>query len=189
MPRPKTDPSDILSIDTPITALGLFPRISKALNQAGIETVRDLMETSDDEILNIRGIGPISLTEVKQKLLELDNHHALDPMTIVTVTILKKALEENADRIRIIPFSNRSVIQNSRNRGTWEDSMTLQPKPAQALIEKLKQFVGADPNERNVVQEGTCTLKYNGRIFSLNAQFNPARSGGVIELVFEKPSE
>lgn len=54
-----------------IDELGLSTRVSKVLKEAGITTVdqvRELLERSEEEILAIKGLGPKSLAELKEKL-------------------------------------------------------------------------------------------------------------------------
>jgi DNA-directed RNA polymerase subunit alpha len=62
-------PTDLLS--TPLSELSLSVRSGNCLQAESIETIGDLLEKSEDELLQLRNFGRTSLTEVKEKLAEL----------------------------------------------------------------------------------------------------------------------
>jgi DNA-directed RNA polymerase alpha subunit len=54
-----------------LEVLNLGTRICNSLDQAGIATVQDIQERlaeGDEEMLDVKGIGPKSLAELKEKL-------------------------------------------------------------------------------------------------------------------------
>ncbi len=55
-------------LNEPIDRLELGGRINNMLRNAGIETVRDLVGTDEDELTKIQGFGKKALTEVREKL-------------------------------------------------------------------------------------------------------------------------
>jgi DNA-directed RNA polymerase subunit alpha len=61
--------SDILS--TPIGDLALSVRAGNCLEAENIDTIGDLVQKSEEELLQLRNFGRTSLTEVKEKLSEL----------------------------------------------------------------------------------------------------------------------
>jgi len=60
---------DVMS--TPVSDLNLSVRSGNCLQAENIETVGDLLEKSEDDLLQLRNFGRTSLTEVKEKLAEL----------------------------------------------------------------------------------------------------------------------
>jgi large subunit ribosomal protein L31 len=57
--------------EAPIKVLGLSPRVYDCLDQAGIATVEKALEKlaeGDEGMLKIKGFGPKSLVELKEKL-------------------------------------------------------------------------------------------------------------------------
>ena len=61
-----------LPIDVSVHDLGLRPGLTESLLAAGYETVGDLKSSSDDELLEIDGVGPKSLREVHDVLSRLE---------------------------------------------------------------------------------------------------------------------
>ncbi len=59
-------------LEMPIEELDLSVRSYNCLKRAGINTVQELIQRSEDEMLKVRNLGKKSLTEVKQKLTELN---------------------------------------------------------------------------------------------------------------------
>lgn len=59
-------------LEMPIEELDLSVRSYNCLKRAGINTVQELIQRSEDEMLKVRNLGKKSLTEVKQKLQELN---------------------------------------------------------------------------------------------------------------------
>ena len=55
-------------LDESIDRLELGGRINNMLRNAGIETVRDLVGTDEDDLEKIQGFGKKALTEVREKL-------------------------------------------------------------------------------------------------------------------------
>ena len=52
----------------PIEDLGLGIRITDALNQEGITTIDDLLGWTEFDLLDIRMIGPVSVTDIMSRL-------------------------------------------------------------------------------------------------------------------------
>ena len=61
-------------LETTIEDLDLSVRSFNCLKRAGINTVADLVEKSEDEMMKVRNLGRKSLDEVKKKLDELGVH-------------------------------------------------------------------------------------------------------------------
>ncbi|QOR34604.1 DNA-directed RNA polymerase subunit alpha [Clostridium sp. 'deep sea'] len=59
-------------LEMPIEELDLSVRSYNCLKRAGINTVQELIQRSEDEMLKVRNLGKKSLTEVKHKLVELN---------------------------------------------------------------------------------------------------------------------
>lgn len=68
-PEEKSELQRIL--DTPIEELELSARSFNCLKRAGIQTVGDLVEKTEEELSKVRNMGKKSLEEVKAKLAEL----------------------------------------------------------------------------------------------------------------------
>ena len=58
------------SENTPIEDLDLSCRSYNCLKRAGISTVAELTQKTEDEMMKVRNLGKKSLKEVKEKLLE-----------------------------------------------------------------------------------------------------------------------
>jgi DNA-directed RNA polymerase subunit alpha len=54
--------------------LKLSVRATNCLESENIATVRDLVQRSEDELLEVRNFGDTTLTEVKEKLSEMGLH-------------------------------------------------------------------------------------------------------------------
>ncbi len=59
-------------LDTTIEELELSVRSSNCLKRAGINTVNELIERTEDDLMKVRNLGKKSLQEIKEKLDELD---------------------------------------------------------------------------------------------------------------------
>jgi len=57
-------------LSMPITALELSARASHCLEGEGIKTVRDLLQKSEDALLELRNFGKVTLQEVSEKLAQ-----------------------------------------------------------------------------------------------------------------------
>lgn len=66
---------------TPIAELDLSIRSYNCLKRAGINTVEELQELSDDELMNIRNLGRKCVIEVKQKIAEFQGLEIDVPLT------------------------------------------------------------------------------------------------------------
>jgi DNA-directed RNA polymerase alpha subunit len=64
----KINPTPDLLNDTPIADLDLPTRIKNALERNGLETVRDIRETSDRNFLSFQDMGPRSLKFLRSAL-------------------------------------------------------------------------------------------------------------------------
>ncbi len=62
----------IRKLNMPISELDLSVRASNCLESARIETVGDLVQQSEPELLKLRSFGRTSLREVKRKLLDIE---------------------------------------------------------------------------------------------------------------------
>ncbi len=60
------------TLSTPIAALDLNSRAENCLESDGIETVGDVLEKSEEELLNIRNFGEVSLDDLREKLESRD---------------------------------------------------------------------------------------------------------------------
>ena len=58
-------------LNTPIQELELSVRASNCLESVKIETVRELVEMNEAELLKIRSFGKTSLREIKRKLADI----------------------------------------------------------------------------------------------------------------------
>ncbi|MCL1972989.1 MAG: DNA-directed RNA polymerase subunit alpha [Endomicrobia bacterium] len=61
--------SDLL--DQPLSIMDLSTRSSNSLKNAGIETLRELVEVKEEDMMNFDNFGKRSLEEIKEKLAEL----------------------------------------------------------------------------------------------------------------------
>ncbi len=59
-------------LDTTIEELDLSVRPSNCLKRSGINTVEDLVNTTEDDLMKVRNLGKKSLEEIKTKLRELE---------------------------------------------------------------------------------------------------------------------
>ena len=59
-------------LDKQIEDLDLSVRSYNCLKRAGIHSVRQLVECSENDLLNIRNFGAKSIEEVKDKLISMD---------------------------------------------------------------------------------------------------------------------
>lgn len=55
--------------DTPIEALDLSPRAYNSLKRAGVGKVGEVLEMSEDDLLNVRNFGRKSLDELRERLI------------------------------------------------------------------------------------------------------------------------
>ena len=60
--------------NTKIAELRLSVRAGNCLESEGITTVRDLVQLTEDQLLEVRNFGDTTLTEVREKLGELGMH-------------------------------------------------------------------------------------------------------------------
>ena len=65
------EPVDNVELDKRIDDLDLSVRSFNCLKRAGINTVEDLINKSEDDMMKVRNLGRKSLEEVKKKLEEL----------------------------------------------------------------------------------------------------------------------
>ena len=64
--------NDNAELDKQIEDLDLSVRSYNCLKRAGIHSVRQLVEFSENDLLNIRNFGAKSIEEVKDKLISID---------------------------------------------------------------------------------------------------------------------
>lgn len=61
-------------LNTPVRELNLGVRANNCLEHAGIRTVRDLVQYTEDQLMEIRNFGETTLDEVREKLGEMNLH-------------------------------------------------------------------------------------------------------------------
>ncbi len=74
MTREETKSEDNKLLDMMIEELDLSVRANNCLKRAGISTVLELTQKSEDEMMKVRNLGKKSLREVKEKLAALGLH-------------------------------------------------------------------------------------------------------------------
>jgi DNA-directed RNA polymerase subunit alpha len=70
-PLPQVDQELEAKLDTPIQELELSVRASNCLEAVKIDTVRQLVQMTDADLLKIRSFGKTSLREIKRKLADI----------------------------------------------------------------------------------------------------------------------
>jgi len=65
---PMLNPAPELPDDTPIENVRFSTRIRNALNAAGMKTVGEVRETSDDNLLSLQDLGPSSISYLRESL-------------------------------------------------------------------------------------------------------------------------
>ena len=73
MPQDDPPPGNTPIADLPISVLGLSTRSQNCLHRARIETVGALAELSDDQLLQMWGMGATSVSEIRRRLNELQD--------------------------------------------------------------------------------------------------------------------
>ena len=73
MPQDDPPPGNTPIADLPISVLGLSTRSQNCLQRARIETVGALAELSDDQLLQMWGMGANSVSEIRRRLNELQD--------------------------------------------------------------------------------------------------------------------
>jgi DNA-directed RNA polymerase subunit alpha len=68
--RQDSDMSELL--DRPLAELELSVRARNCLDGANLNTIRDLVRLSEAEVMKLKNLGKTSLTEIKNRLAELD---------------------------------------------------------------------------------------------------------------------
>jgi DNA-directed RNA polymerase alpha subunit len=62
------NPAPGLPDDTPIGNVRFPTRIRNALNAAGMKTIGEVRETSDDNLLSLQDLGPSSISHLREAL-------------------------------------------------------------------------------------------------------------------------
>jgi DNA-directed RNA polymerase subunit alpha len=70
-PQPQVDQELEAKLNTPIQELELSVRASNCLESVKVETVRQLVQMTDADLLKIRSFGKTSLREIKRKLADI----------------------------------------------------------------------------------------------------------------------
>jgi DNA-directed RNA polymerase subunit alpha len=70
-PELKVDQELEAKLNTPIQELELSVRASNCLESVKVETVRQLVQMTDADLLKIRSFGKTSLREIKRKLADI----------------------------------------------------------------------------------------------------------------------
>jgi DNA-directed RNA polymerase alpha subunit len=65
---PMLNPAPELPDDTPIENVRFPTRILNALNAAGMKTIGEVRETSDDNLLSLQDLGPKSISYLREAL-------------------------------------------------------------------------------------------------------------------------
>jgi DNA-directed RNA polymerase alpha subunit len=65
---PMLNPAPELPDDTPIGNVRLSTRICNALTGAGLKTVGEIREASDDTLLSVQDLGKVSITHLRETL-------------------------------------------------------------------------------------------------------------------------
>ena len=73
-PRSTHDAELESKLNMPLASLRLSVRASNCLETENIHSVRDLVQLTEDELLEVRNFGETTLTEVREKLTELGLH-------------------------------------------------------------------------------------------------------------------
>jgi len=68
------DPVMEAKLNMPLSELKLSVRATNCLETENINTVRDLVTKTEDQLLEVRNFGDTTLTEVREKLTELNLH-------------------------------------------------------------------------------------------------------------------
>ncbi len=71
VPEPQIDQELEAKLNTPIQELELSVRASNCLESVKVETVRQLVQMTDADLLKIRSFGKTSLREIKRKLADI----------------------------------------------------------------------------------------------------------------------
>ena len=61
-------------LNTTIAELRLSVRASNCLESEGINSVRELVQLTEDQLLELRNFGDTTLTEVRERLTEMGLH-------------------------------------------------------------------------------------------------------------------
>ena len=69
--EPGARPDNTVGAVVPIEDLDLSVRSYNCLKRAGIKTVEELTQKSEDDMIRVRNLGKKSLKEVKEKLAEM----------------------------------------------------------------------------------------------------------------------
>jgi DNA-directed RNA polymerase subunit alpha len=72
--RKPGDAALMAKLNMSLAELNLSVRASNCLESENINTVRDLVERNEDQLLEVRNFGETTLTEVREKLKQLDMH-------------------------------------------------------------------------------------------------------------------
>ena len=59
-----------VALDRSLLDLELSVRARNCLDGANLQTIRDLVSLSEQEVMNLKNLGKTSLTEIKSKLVE-----------------------------------------------------------------------------------------------------------------------
>ena len=70
--KEKAEDPKVKALETPIEELDFSVRAYNCLKRAGVQTLQDLVNKSDAEVMKIRNLGKKSLKEVLDKVKELD---------------------------------------------------------------------------------------------------------------------
>jgi hypothetical protein len=62
-----------VTLDDHITTLNLTPAVAETLVEAGIQFISDLRAASNEDLLAIEGIGPVTLDKIVEALVEYDS--------------------------------------------------------------------------------------------------------------------
>lgn len=92
--RPTIDPDLDQKLNMTVQELDLSVRANNCLESARIQTVRDLVQKTDQDLLKVRSFGKTSLREVKRRLAELGLALGMD---LETMTIRPSMVDDSDD--------------------------------------------------------------------------------------------
>jgi DNA-directed RNA polymerase subunit alpha len=71
-------------LEQPVSALDLSVRASNSLEGEGIQTVRDLVARTEDELMTVKNFGRTSLKEIQKQLEKLNLKLGMDVAALLS---------------------------------------------------------------------------------------------------------
>jgi Bacterial RNA polymerase, alpha chain C terminal domain/Sigma-70, region 4 len=131
----------------PVDNAGFNPRVVHCLNQAGVKTVGDLREWSDDQLLHLRHFGTASLENVRW-FFRLSKHAAV------------RAPHFDHVRSLMAEFLNKQEIFVLEQRFALNDPL-FRPHMRRKTLQEIAEMMGGMTRERvrQIEEEGINTLR------------------------------